>query len=98
MRSSSTVRDIKDGSRRYSHVQIMLRERSHLDTGLRTLALVLAHSLRLVAALAGGVAGAACAAVHLALGAGFFGHGGGLVGAVDGGVLRGLLDVYHAIV
>lgn len=60
-----------------------------LDTRLRTQALVLPETLGLVAALAGGVAGAACAAVHLALGAGFFGHGGGLVGAVDGSFLLG---------
>lgn len=58
-----------------------------LDTRLSTLALFLADSLGLMAALAGGVAGTACTAVHLVLGAGFFGHGGRLVHAVDGGVL-----------
>lgn len=73
-------------------------EGSHLDAGLGALALVLAQRLGLVAALARGVAGAACAAVHLALGAGLFGHGGGLVGAVNGGVLRGISAIYRAII
>lgn len=61
---------------------------SCLDTRLRTQALFLAQGLGLVAALAGGVTGGACAAVHLAVGTGFFGHGGDLAGAVDGGVLK----------
>lgn len=40
-----------------------------------------------MAALAGGVACTACTAMHLALGAGLFGHGGSLVDAVKGPVL-----------
>lgn len=54
---------------------------------LSTLALVLAESLGLVAALAAAMTGAAAAAEDFALRAGFFGHGGDLVGAVHGGVL-----------
>lgn len=67
--------------------EFVVKYQRSLDTRLSTLAFVLAETLGLVAALARGVAGAACAAVHLALGAGFFGHGGSLVGAVDGGIL-----------
>lgn len=54
---------------------------------LSTLALVLAESLGLAAALAAVMTGAAGAAEDFALRAAFFGHGGDLVGAVQGGVL-----------
>lgn len=87
MRSSSTIKvsgpDV--------HPNVCLPNSSQcvpilLDT-LSTLALVLTQCLGLMAALSGGVTGAACATVDLALGASLFGHGGCLVDAVDGGVL-----------